>query len=165
MSNIRDVYELVDISSEQEGEIELMTEMERTSTPVPRTSIQEKYWIKLEISHYSTGALADEEEYFDIYADSLESNCKRMKLYSSLETLSLEDRHNPSVESLHSVMIESPENPDEMENNSESNADVNSGVFIVESHKPPSTESITSTVIADFLDQVREEDASSYFIN
>ena len=133
MSKIRDVYELVDISSEEESEIEIITERERTSTSVPK-NYQENYRIVLEISHSSTGALADEEEYFDISADSLESNCKRMKLDSSLESFSPEDRHNLSVESPHSAMIESPESPDILENSNEHNADDNSGVFIVESH-------------------------------
>ena len=139
-----------------------MTERETTSTTVPRT-YQENYMIVLELFHSSTEALADEEEYFDISADSLESNCKRMKLDSCFESLSPGNRHNSSVESPHSAMAESPENPDELENSNERDADDNSWVFIVESIKPPSTESITSTVIADFLEQVREEDASSYF--
>ena len=99
-----------------------------------------------------------------ISLDSLEFNCKRMKLDSSLESLSPENRHYSSVESLHSAMIESPENPNELENRNESDADDNSGVFIVESHETPSTESIKSIVIADFLDQVREKEASSYFV-
>ena len=37
MSNIGDVYEFVDISSEEEGEIEIMTERERTSTYVQKS--------------------------------------------------------------------------------------------------------------------------------
>ena len=141
MSNIRDVYELVDISSEEEDEIELMTERERTSTPVPK-NYQENNRIVLEISHSSTAALADQEEYFDISADSLESNCKRMKLDSSLESLNLSDYHNSSVESPHSAMIESPESPDVLENTNELDADNDSGVFIVESYKPPNAESM-----------------------
>ena len=112
----------------------------------------------------STGALADEEKYFDISADSSDPNCKRMKLVSSLESLNPEDRHNSSVESPHSAMIESPENPDVLGNSNERDAGDNSGVFIVESHRPSSAESIPSAVIADFLDQVSEEDASSYFV-
>ena len=90
-----------------------------------------------------------------------------MRLDSSLESLSPEDYHNSSVESPHSAMIrspESPESPDVLEVSSERDADDNSGVFIVESHQPHSTESITSAVIADFLDQVREDDASAYFV-
>ena len=87
----------------------------------------------MEISNSSTGALADEEEYFDISADSLESNCKQMKLDSIFESLSPENRHNSSVESPHSAMIESPESPVELENSNESDADDNSEVFIVES--------------------------------
>ena len=86
-----------------------------------------------------------------------------MKLDSSPESLGLEYCHNSSVKSPHSAKVESPENPDVLENSNERDTD-NSGVFKVEIHKPPSAESITSTVIADFLDQVREEDASSYFV-
>ena len=87
-----------------------------------------------------------------------------MKVDSSLESLSPEDCHNSSVESPHSAMIENPYSPDVLENSNERDADDNSGVFIVESHKPHSTDSITSTVIAEFLDQVREEDSSSYLV-
>ena len=164
MSNIRDVYELVDISSaKEEEEIEIMTERERTSTPVPK-NYQENSRIVLEISHSSTGASADEEENFDISADSLESNCKRVRLDSSLESLGPEDYHKSSDESPHSTMIERPESPDVLENKSRRDADDNLGVFLVESHEPPSTESKTSAVIADFLDQVREDDVSSYFV-
>ena len=87
MRNIRDVYELVDISCEEEGAIKIMTEREKTSTPVPKI-YQENYRIVLEISHSSTEALANEEENFNNSADSLDSNCKRMELDSSLESLS-----------------------------------------------------------------------------
>ena len=137
MRIIRDVYELVDISSAEEEEgTEVMTERERTSTPVPK-KYQENYRIVLDISHSSTGALADEEEYFDISADSLKNNCKRMRLDSSLESLNPEDYHNSPVESFHSAMIESPESQDVLEDSSERDAENNSGVFIVESHEPP----------------------------
>ena len=67
MSNIRDVYELMDNSSaeeeeeEEEEETEVMTEREMTSTTVSR-NYQENYRIVLEVSHFSTGALVDEEE-------------------------------------------------------------------------------------------------------
>ena len=70
----------MDISSAEEVEnMEVMKERERTSTHVPRNYL-ENYSIVLEISHSTTGALADEEEFFDISADSLESNCKRMRI-------------------------------------------------------------------------------------
>ena len=40
----------------------------------------------------------------------------------------------------------------------------NSEVFIVEGHKRTSTQSVTSEVIADYLEQVANEDADSYYV-
>ena len=65
MSNIIDVFELVDISSEEEGKKRHHDRKGKDFYPVPR-NYQENYRIVLEVSHSSTGALADEEEYFDI---------------------------------------------------------------------------------------------------
>ena len=58
-------------------------------------------------------------------------------------------------------MIESPESPDLLEDSGERDADDNSGIFIVGSHRPASTESVTSAVIALFPDQVKED---SHFV-
>ena len=37
-------------------------------------------------------------------------------------------------------------------------------VFVVEGHKRTSSQSVTSEVIADYLEQVVKEDADSYFV-
>ena len=85
MSNLMDIYELVDISSssEEEGEIT------RSSTPLPKNN--EKYpKIIVEILNSSAEATADEEEFLDLSLNSLETECKRMKLsesYTSFETV------------------------------------------------------------------------------
>ena len=85
MSNLLDIDELIDISSssEEEGEIE------RASTPLPRDS-QVNPRIIIEIPHSSAEATADDEEYLDLLLDSLETDCKRMKLsdsYTSFESV------------------------------------------------------------------------------
>ena len=61
-------------------------------------------------------------------------------------------------------IIESPESPDEQPGEYDSNNMTNSEVFVVEGHKQTSTQSVTSEVIADSLEQVVNEDADSYFV-
>ena len=71
MSNLMDIYELIDISSssEEEGEIT------RSSTPLPKNN--EKYpKIIVEILNSSAEATADEEEFLDLSLNSLETECK-----------------------------------------------------------------------------------------
>ena len=84
MNNLLDIYELIDISSSsEEGEIT------RASTPLLRAK-KEYPRIIVEILNSSAEATADEEEFLDLSLDSLESECKRMKLsepYTSFETV------------------------------------------------------------------------------
>ena len=81
-SKLLDIYELFDISSSSEDE----DVQERASTPLPRESIS-NYRIVLNTILSPTESVADEEEYFDISADSLDADCKRMLLNSTLESL------------------------------------------------------------------------------
>ena len=110
MNNLPDIYELIDISSssEEEGEIT------RASTPLPRAN-KEYPRIIVEILNSSAEATADEEEFLDLSLDSLESECKRMKLsepYTSFETV--ESGQYPQSKSPEEiVMADSPESPDE----------------------------------------------------
>ena len=78
MNNLLDIYEQIDISSssEEEGEIT------KSPTPLPRDN--EKYSrIMIEILNSSAEAAADEEEFLDLSLNSLETDCKRMKLSES----------------------------------------------------------------------------------
>ena len=70
MNSLKVVYELIDILSESEEE----SVIGRASTPLPR-NFQTNFRIILEVSNSSDEAIANEEEYFDISADSLEMNC------------------------------------------------------------------------------------------
>ena len=150
MNNLLDIYELIDISSssEEEGEIT------RASTPLPRAN-KEYPRIIVEILNSSAEATADEEEFLDLSLDSLESECKRMKLsepYTSFETV--ESGQYPQSESPEEiVMADSPESPDES---------LSSDIFVVET-SANDKESITSSKVAEYLGKVRQEDASSYF--
>ena len=149
MNNLLDVYELIDISSssEEEGEIT------RASTPLPRVS-KEYPRIVVEILNSSAEATADEEEFLDLSLDSLETECKRMKLsepYTSFETV--ESGQYPHSESSEEVMADSPESPDES---------LSSDIFIVET-SANDKESITSSKVAEYLEKVHQEDSSSYF--
>ena len=150
MNNLLDIYELIDISSssEEEGEIT------RSSTPLPRDS--EKYpKIVIETLNSSAEAEADEEEFLDLSLNSLETECKRMKLsesYTSFETV--ESGQNPQSESEEKVMADSPESPD---------SSLNSDVFVVEKPYEEETSSMTISKVAEFIRQATEDDASSYF--
>ena len=150
MNNLLDIYELIDISSssEEEGEIT------RASTPLPRAN-KEYPRIIVEILNSSAEATADEEEFLDLSLDSLESECKRMKLsepYTSFETV--ESGQYPQSESPEEiVMAASPESPDES---------LSSDIFVVET-SANDKESITSSKVAEYLGKVHQEDASSYF--
>ena len=69
-------------------------------------SFQPNFRIILEISNSSAEAGADQEEYFDISADSLEMNCKRMRLNSTFESLESGELPNTSAKSAYSEMRE-----------------------------------------------------------
>ena len=148
MNNLLDIYELIDISSSSEEE------GERSSIPLPRDS--EKYpKIVIEILNSSAEAEADEEEFLDLSLNSLETECKRMKLsesYTSFETV--ESGQYPQSESEEETMADSPESPD---------PSLNSDVFVVEKPHEEETSSMTSSEVAEFIRQATEDDASSYF--
>ena len=147
MNNLLDIYELIDISSssEEEGEIT------RASTPLPRAN-KEYPRIIVEILNSSAEATADEEEFLDLSLDSLEAECKRMKLSTSFETV--ESGQYPQSESPEEeTMADSPESPDES---------LSSDIFVVEP-SADDKESTTSSKVAEYLEKVHQEDASSYF--
>ena len=159
MSNLLDIFELIDISSssEEEGEIE------RASTPLPRDS-QVNPRIIIEIPHSSAEATADDEEYLELSIDSLETDCKRIKLsdsYTSFE--SVESGEYPHSTDSEEAPADSPESHDEQQKG-EDNSSLNSGVFVVEGHYAHSSKSVTSTTVADYLEYVAREDASSFFV-
>ena len=150
MNNLLDIYELMDISSssEEEGEIT------RSSTPLPRDS--EKYpRIVVEILNSSAEAEADEEEFLNLSLNSLETECKRMKLgesYTSFETV--ESGQYPQSESEEEIIADSPESAD---------PSLNSDVFVVEKPHEEETSSMISSKVAEFIRQAEEDDASSYY--
>ena len=125
----------------------------RASTPLPRVS-KEYPRIVVEILNSSAEATADEEEFLDLSLDSLETECKRMKLnepYTSFETV--KSGQYPHSESSEEVMADSPESPDES---------LSSDIFVVET-STNDKESITSSKVAEYLEKVHQEESSSYF--
>ena len=152
MNYLKNVYELVDISSsEDESDF-----VERSSTPLPREALP-NYRVILEKSLSSAEAVADEEEYFDVSADSHEASYKRIKLNSSPS--SIDSNFHPQQEGNDEAQTseeipDSPESPDES---------MSSDVFVVE--EAISNEgSISSSKVAEYLEKVHQEDSSSYFI-
>ena len=146
MSNLMDIYELIDISSsseEEEGEIT------RSSTPMPENN--GKYpKIIVEILNSSAEATADEEEFLDLSLNSLETECKRMKLsesYTSFETV--ESGQYPQSESEEEI-ADSPESPD---------PSLNPDMFVVEKPCEEEMSSMTSSKVAEFIRQATEDDA------
>ena len=149
MNNLLDIYELIDISSssEEEGEIT------RSSTPIP-SDCRAYPGLVIEILNSSAEATAD-EECLDLSVNSLETECKKMKLsesFSSFETV--ESGQYPHSELTEEVIADSPESPDES---------LSSDIFIVEA-PAVQTESVTSSKVAEYLEKVQQEDASSYFV-
>ena len=135
MEALKKVYELINISSASEEE-EMASE--RTSTPLPKPQHM-NYRVVLEISHSSAGAVADEEEYFDLSAESLENNCKRMRLNSSFESLNAEEFTNARMDKElcpEQEYADSPESPD---------PSLNSDVFVVEKPHAEETSYTLST--------------------
>ena len=120
---------MVDISSESENE----EESERASTPLPKDKFP-NLMVTLEISQSSVEANADYEQDFNSSLDSLETNCKRLKLSNSF--VSVESGEYPSsTESCEDGEIdESPESPDEEIEDTRTDDLTNSYIFIVESH-------------------------------
>ena len=152
MNSLKNVYELIDISS-SEDERDFV---EISSTPLPREAIL-NYRVILENSLSSAGAVADEEELFDVSAGSLEASYKRIKLNSSLA--SIDSNSNPQQEGNDEAQT-SEEIPDRPESPDES---MSSDVLVVE--EAISNEgSISSSKVAEFLEKVHQEGSSSYFI-
>ena len=80
MNSLKNLYELIDISPSEDEEGLL----ERAATPLTRKLIP-NFRVVLEISHSSDETAVDEEEYFDMSADSLGQRYKRMRLGSNTE--------------------------------------------------------------------------------
>ena len=156
MTSLKNICELIDISSESENE----EKPEGASTPLPRNT-KPIFRVVLEIFHSSIEAIADNEADFDWSLDSLETDCKRLKLSNSFET---GEYSRSSINSEYSEIIENPESPDEQLQEDDIKNTTNSEIFIVDSHKRQCPQSITSAVIADSLEQVAREDADSYSV-
>ena len=108
----------------------------------------------VEILNSSAEATADEEEFLDLSLNSLETECKRMKLsesYTSFETV--ESGQYPQSENEEEI-ADSPESPD---------PSLNSDVFVVEKPCEEEMSSMTSSKVAEFIRQATEDDACSYF--
>ena len=89
-----------------------------------------------------------------------------MKLDSSFEELESGEYPESSVKSSFSEIITRPERPESPDVLPEDlNQDTNSGKFIIEGHKLPSRQSITSVSIAIYPEQVAQEGADSYSVN
>ena len=159
MASPKVIYKLIDISSE--GKHEEM--IERASTPLPRDTFP-NIRVILEISHSSVEANADHEKDLNSSLDSIDTNCKRIKLSNSFESVESGEYPDSSEDNEAGEIIESPECPDEQLEEYEPNNMTNSEVYVVEVHKRTSTQSVTSEVIADYLEQVANEDAASYFV-
>ena len=110
MSIYKGTFELVDISLSDEEAI-----LERASNALPRYEFPNSR-VVLEIPQSPAEATVREEEYFDLTLDSLESDCKRMKLslsYASIESVELSETEEMSEEFHDEEPPDSPESPDE----------------------------------------------------
>ena len=128
--------------------------LERVSTPLPRERIP-NYRVVLEISRSSAEAVTDDEEYFDVSAESLVIICKKMRLNSKVDCLESEMGHQQED------IIETQEDeelPDSPESSEES---LNSEVFVVEKHWAPEESTSSSNTLKN-LEQTNREDSSSY---
>ena len=120
--------------------------------------------VVLETSHSSVVAIADHKKDFDSSLDSLETDCTRLRSSNSFETGESGEYQVSSINYENSEIIESPESPVEQPKEDDMNNFTNSGIFIVESHRQPSQQSVTNVVLANYLEQVAREDANSYFV-
>ena len=82
MANIKDIYELIDISSGSKND----EESERASTTLPKNTLP-NIRVILEISHSSIEANTDLEEDLNSSLDSIDMDCKPLKLDNSFETV------------------------------------------------------------------------------
>ena len=156
MANLKDIYELVDVSSESENE---EIKSERASTPLPKDAFP-NIRVILETSHSSIEANADLEEDFNSSLESRDMDCKRLKLDNSFETVESGEYPNSHGNYEDGEIIESLASPEECNTNDITN----SGIFIVESQRQTSPQSVDSAIITEYLEQVANEDADSYFV-
>ena len=148
MNAYKATYELVDISSDEEETFE------RRSTPLPRCEIP-NYRVVLEVLHSPAEATVDDKEYFDLSLESLESNCKRLRLDLSYE--SVVEANLPNSE----IALEVPQNVGPADSPESPDESLNSDLFIVE--QAAHEGSTASTRILEYLEQVRQDDSGSYF--
>ena len=140
MNSLKNVYELIDISSSEDER----ESVERSSTTLPREAIP-NYRVILKNSLSSAEAVPDEEEYFDVSADSLEASYKRIKLNSSLSSIDSNSYPQQEGNDVASEEIpDSPESPDES---------MSSDVFVVE-EAISNEASISSSRVAEYLEKV-----------
>ena len=123
--------------------------------PLPRCEIP-NYRVVLEVRHSPTEATIGDEEHFDLSLESLEFDCKRMRLNLIYE--SIESEESPETDLALENMREeghadNPESPDET---------LSSEIITVE--QAAHEESVTSSRVLEYLEQVQQEDSSSYFV-
>ena len=78
LANLKDTYELIDISSESEND----ERSERASTPLPKDTFR-NIRVILEISHSSIEANADLEEDLNSSLDSTDMDCRLLKVITA----------------------------------------------------------------------------------
>ena len=148
MGIYKGTYDLVDIIERRRGN----PRKSLHPSPLPRCEIP-NYRVVLEVPHYATEATVGDEEYFALSLVSLESDCKRMRLNLSYESI---ESHETEM-SLENLREEGPADSTESPDGS-----LSSEIFIVEyaAHE----ESTPSTRVLEHLEQVQQEDSNSYFV-
>ena len=109
MNAYKATFEPVDISLSDEEET-----LERASTPIPRCEIP-NYSVVLEVPHSPAESTVGEEENFDSMVKSFESDCKKMRLNLSYESIESQELPNSelALENLRDEgPADSPESPD-----------------------------------------------------
>ena len=106
----------------------------------------------LEVPHSPAEATVGKEEYFDLSLESLESDCKRMRLNLSYESIESEELPNSEL-ALENLQDEGP---------ADSPESLSSEIFVVE--QADHEESTTSSRVLGYLEQVRQEESTSYFV-
>ena len=87
-------------------------------------------------------------------------DCKRLKLGNGFETVELGEYPNSHGNYEDGEIIERPEIPDECN----TMGITNPGIFIVESHRQTSPQSVDSAIITEYLEQDANEDVNAYFV-
>ena len=122
MNIYKGTFELVDISLSDEE-----ATLERRYKPLPRYEVP-NFRVVLEIPQSPAEDTVGEEEYFDLTLESLESDCKRMKLslsFESIESGELSETEEMSEALHHQEPPDSPESLDES---------LRSEMFVVDTH-------------------------------